>query len=468
MINPLRRQPFRSRRSVGLVGLFYSGKTVLLTSLIAHLRNHDPDRLPLSPSGDPVELTHLGELPPNLCADRFDFDDHYNRLIESDWPAKTDRLNEYRAEYVIGRDSWWTTDLALVDLPGERLADMVIALHPDFEGWSDAVLGVFRNQAEFASIARPYLAAVEQSSDESAILASYRTVLATLHTRFMPFISPSSFVLSPEGMALDARLDAPAPASIDDRIRQKAERGLCGLTALEQFAPLPPSARQRLPGLASLFSDRYKRYRERLVLPFARALGRCDDLVVLVDVTVLLEGGHGMVNAYRAFLEQVLIYVDPGLSPGRQLFASAVSMLSLGFSRLEHVRRVAFVATKADRVVREDRDTLLDLLSQLTRPIIRPHQVRKDLTVEHLIVAAVRSTWSDPGDPADVLRYNTPRGEVRAAVSRLPDDWPDQFDPGRFRFPRPEPSLPRARVKVPPHINLDRLARFVLGLRAGS
>ncbi|QDV39071.1 YcjX family protein [Tautonia plasticadhaerens] len=465
MINPLRRQPFRSRRSVGLVGLFYSGKTVLLTSLIAHLRNHDPDRLPLSPSGDPVELTLLGDLPPAVCAERFDFDDHYNRLIESDWPAKTDRLNEYRAEYVIGRDSWWTTDLSLVDLPGERLADMVIALHPDFEAWSDAVLGVFRNQAEFASIARPYLAAVEGASDESTILTAYRTVLATLHTRFMPFICPSSFVLGPDGVPLDARLGDDVPPSAEDRIRLKADRGICGLARAEQFAPLPPAARGRSPGTASAFAERYRRYRETLVLPFARALGRCDDLVVLVDVTVLLEGGHGMVNAYRAFLEQVLMYVDPGLSPGRQLFASAVSLLSLGLSRLEHVRRVAFVATKADRVVREDRDRLLDLLTQLTRPIIRPHQVRKDLGVEHLIVAAVRSTWAEPGDPADVLRYNTPRGEVRAPVSRLPDDWPDQYDPGRFRFPRPEPSLPRARVKVPPHINLDRLARFVLGLK---
>ncbi|RUL83970.1 YcjX family protein [Tautonia sociabilis] len=462
MIHPLRRQPFRSRRSVGLVGLFYSGKTVLLTSLIAHLRNHDPDRLPLDPSGSDDELTLLDELPPALCAERFDVDDHYNRLSVADWPAKTDRLSEYRAELVIGRKSWWTIDLSLVDLPGERLADMVIARHPTFEGWSDTVLGVFRKFAEFAEVARPYFDTLGRNLAEDDVLLAYRTLLATLHSRFMPFISPSSFVLDPEGVPIDARLGPSPPCSVAEAIRRKAERGTCGLSSSEQFAPLPADVRERAPELAAAFAQRYQRYRTQLVLPFARALARCDDLVVLVDVTVLLEGGHGMVNANRAFLEQVLSYVDPGLSPGRQLYAAAVSALSFGLTRLEHVRRVAFVATKADRVVRDDRDRLLDLLSRLTRPIIRPHLATKHLTVEHLIVAAVNSTWSEPGDPPDMLRYNTPRGEVKAPVSRLPDDWPDHFDPGRFRFPRPEPSLPRARIKVPPHINLDRLARFVL------
>src|SRR5688572_15259034 len=32
---------------VGVVGLYNSGKTVLLTSLINHLQDHDPDRFPL-------------------------------------------------------------------------------------------------------------------------------------------------------------------------------------------------------------------------------------------------------------------------------------------------------------------------------------------------------------------------------------------------------------------------------------
>lgn len=465
-INPLRRQPLGIRRAVGLVGLFYSGKTVLLTSLIAHLRNHDPDRLPLGSSGEGPEISHLGERPPALCSERFDVDDHYNRLVVADWPAKTDRLNEYRAELVVGRGSWWTTDLSLVDLPGERLADMVVASHPTFDGWSDAVLGVLRNEAEFAGIARPFLEiAAEEGTAEDAILAGYRTVLATLHSRFMPFITPSSFVLDPEGGSLDATMGADRPATGADRIALKADRGFCGLSKGEQFAPLPPSARERSPALVAAFAERYRRYRETLVLPFARALGRCDDLVVLVDVTVLLEGGHGMVNAYRAFLEQVLAYVDPGFTPARQLYASTIALLSAGLTRHEHVRRLAFVATKADRVVREDRDRLLDLLTQLTRPIIRPHQARKNLAVEHLIVAAVQSTWTDPGDPLETLRYNTPRGEVKADVSRLPDQWPDHFEPGRFRFPRPEPSLPRARVQVPPHINLDRLTRFLLDLK---
>lgn len=37
----------RQRIRVGVIGMYQSGKTVLLTSLINHLLNHDPDRLPL-------------------------------------------------------------------------------------------------------------------------------------------------------------------------------------------------------------------------------------------------------------------------------------------------------------------------------------------------------------------------------------------------------------------------------------
>jgi predicted YcjX-like family ATPase len=32
---------------VGMIGMYQSGKTVLLSALINHLKNHDADRLPL-------------------------------------------------------------------------------------------------------------------------------------------------------------------------------------------------------------------------------------------------------------------------------------------------------------------------------------------------------------------------------------------------------------------------------------
>ena len=48
----------RTRIRVGVIGMYQSGKTVLLTALVNHLVSHDPDRLPLG--ADHTEIGFLG------------------------------------------------------------------------------------------------------------------------------------------------------------------------------------------------------------------------------------------------------------------------------------------------------------------------------------------------------------------------------------------------------------------------
>ena len=73
---------------VGVVGLYSAGKTVLLTSLINHLQDHDPDRFPL---GTPeTRLRKFVTHKPDDGWDAFNYAGSRDALVHGGrWPAKT-------------------------------------------------------------------------------------------------------------------------------------------------------------------------------------------------------------------------------------------------------------------------------------------------------------------------------------------------------------------------------------------
>src|SRR5690554_7876476 len=81
---------FRLRRQrVGVVGLYRSGKTVFLTSLINHLQNHNPHHFRLG-RGD-VKLTYSGNLKPSRFAE-FPYLQYRNQLVNAkEWPRSEER-----------------------------------------------------------------------------------------------------------------------------------------------------------------------------------------------------------------------------------------------------------------------------------------------------------------------------------------------------------------------------------------
>ena len=105
---------------VGVVGLYNAGKTVLLTSLINHLQDHDADRFPL---GSPAtRVRKFTVLPPDPGWEPFNYTGCRDALVHGGrWPAKT----RDRAQYVckFERSDWTFSDclLKVYDLPGERI-----------------------------------------------------------------------------------------------------------------------------------------------------------------------------------------------------------------------------------------------------------------------------------------------------------------------------------------------------------
>src|SRR6201999_3194438 len=92
---PTRLYPERDRdmvsRNVGLIGLHASGKTTLLTSLIAQLKNHNPARFPIGRDGK-AKITEF-DTPPIEEKDgwsSFRYQRYLSQLAERQrWPEKT-------------------------------------------------------------------------------------------------------------------------------------------------------------------------------------------------------------------------------------------------------------------------------------------------------------------------------------------------------------------------------------------
>ena len=270
--------------------------------------------------------------------------------------------------YVRDDFRWTKMDLALDDIPGERLADMVVAAHRRLAGWSDTVLRMLRVCPEFHDSATDYLNAIENaerspgSLDEEGLLHEYRRTLARLIEGCMPIVTPSSFLIDAAGNSVPEHILASDAGS---RMNLLATERFSGLSKSQQFAPLSAKLRGECSPMTGRFSSAYQSYR-RFIMPFAKRLKACDTLLILIDVAMLLEGGPGMLNANRKLIEQIFHYVDPGFTLLHEVGHRVTQLPTLGWLGLRGVRRIGVVATKADRVHQDDR-TKLRVLSATDR-----------------------------------------------------------------------------------------------------
>lgn len=444
---------------IGVVGLYNSGKTVLLTSLINHLQDHDPDRFALG--GPHTRIRKFVTLPPDGGWEAFNYAGCRDALVHGGrWPAKTRDRSQFACQFE--RSDWTFSDcrLKLYDLPGERIADAAM-LGRDYPGWSEHILSLIANDTGYRNCCQPFLAELGGGQPkEAALLRSYRLALANLILNFKPLISPSTFLLDVKGQP--ARPDTP------DHL---ADTRYLGLGPDAEFCPLPAAVRSANPEMQARFAARFGDYVDRVVRPAVLALRSCTALVVLIDVTMLLAGGVGMYDDNKLILRDLLDVLSPGEHPVFGPIARGLSKVFLPHQlRPGWITRLAFAAPKMDLVHPTDRDRMLGLMKRMVE---RYADNRDGLRYEFFNVSSIVSTKVLPveggrrhlvGIPLrDAEGRKLPPGpEQRFTVSALPDDWPIEWPAGRYTFPEVYPLMPVRKDYPPEQVNVDKLASFVI------
>jgi len=446
-------------RRVGVIGFLCSGKTVLLTSLINHLMDHDPQRCNIGRTrGTAHRIVGFRRLPPHHGLDEFEYETHRRRLVDGHaWPVKTRAVSEYRCafKHMVGRDAdrERRVTLSLLDLPGERLADLPMA-DMSYADWSEHTLAMFAGQ--FPTHAAPYTEHIaSDAATEPSVTAAYRELLARLTLAYAPVATPSTFLVAPDGGY---------PPSADHSVERLVATRCAGLAENRQFAPLSAVARERMPGVVSMFEERYRTYRRKIVRPLTNWLSRCDTLVVLVDIPTILSAGVDMYNGNAQLLRQLVHSAAPARTRPARWLRRALNLATLWRHSIPAVGKLAFVATKADLVVQEDRINLQHLLREMTG---RMGDAAPGLRRDWSAIAAVDSTKDVGANELECyLRSDGPRTPDAApavvAPTRIPTHWPHDFAPGQYTFPDVWPDMPARRDAAPRHINLHHLLGFIL------
>ncbi len=442
-----------TERRIALTGLAGSGKTVFLLSLLQHMEHFDPARFRLAGN---ARLGAFRELPASGAFQPFPRTRLRARLMEAQnvgWPEKTRDIYNFRCSFLYSGLSLpsriWNTvrhgdwlgrrvEWDILDFPGERLSDALIARHESFGEWSDELLELWDTYDRLRNAMAPYLAllagAVPPVDDE--IVERYKQCLAGMvHSKFQ-MITPSTFMLDRgERGAFTA-----ADVETGGRNRVSGTEGA-------EFSPLPRAFRLGNPGVAARFAEYYRRYREDVVSPLFGAVNSCDTLLVLVDIPGILSGGVGRYNDTNHLME-----------------ALAETLVPSGIWAT-HVDKVGFVASKSDMAHARDQDNMRELVEDMMRIARnrRPEVRRYESFVSSSWVSA-ESVDLENGDRA--LR-GIPARDRGVRVFRVPElkpEWPADWgaeDPA-YSYPRLSPPPLANRFMAPEQRNVDRIFDFIV------
>ena len=440
------------KKKVAITGIYNSGKTMFLTSLLWQLDEIEEADFDLE--GD-TEISRFREARSGVNSF------HYRETMarEQRWPRKTTDIQRFRCRFVrnskgvrrvisqlVRSFSRQSQQLDILDFPGERIADSAIAAYGDFGQWSDHMFDYFDNNPGYNEAGYRLRRSLEAKDlDSDAAVQAYRETLISFIRDCKPLISPSIFLLDGKGMLLAS-----------EQLESAARERPCGLDANSQFVPLPEPVRKANPQLTKGMRKHFDRYRKRVVQPLFDDLGKSDSLIVLVDIPSLLLGGVQRYNDNRQ------IILDLFEAVGEKKFNIFSSSL----------KRIAFVATKADLITSDDfyKGTLRSLLRQMNARATR--LLPDDMMIEWFQCSACWSTR--PGGSKITLKgvpwlNNPDKKKMEYPVTSLPDDWPSDWNPQDYQFPDVYPEIP-SNIQIPPkHEGLNRIFKFaVLGQEVRS
>lgn len=451
------------RHRIAVTGLQRAGKTVFITAFAHALRTAAQAPMaafPFFPWREHVRAVELLEIP---GVPRFPFEERLAQLLGDTpaWPAPTTGLSGLRVR--IRHDdvgllrsvvsSTVTTDLDLIDYPGEWLLDLPM-LTQSFRDWS-------RQMEELAhsvgrrDLAAPWLDAVraldpdapENQAELTRIAGLYRDYLVRCRQeRGLCFVQPGRYAIPGDAAVLD-------PHALFFPLSTVRPGLGAGLGA--SFGSSLGAAKRGTMGAALL--RRHAAYLKQVRQFYGDVFGRLGKQVLLVDLLSALQQGREP-------------FADLGL---------AIRSISDAFEELKHpllkllpmakVERLALVATKADHVTADQHANLVNLLRDMVgEPFLLATARQSGL----LAVASVKATTDlklKVNDLATPFLRGIPAGRAEVLDIQpgvIPGTIPaaDQWDETGFNIRRFEPPRlgPGFADRPLPHVNLDKVLQFLL------
>ena len=427
-------------RRIAVLGGNNAGKTVFITSLIDNLQNDKPGKPLLGEEWSIVDakITNAEAV---AGLSRFPQEEYRNALAEdAKWPAKTLAASVACLKVRLRRKQkkWYRNDqvvrkLEIVDIAGERTADFGM-VNRNYRQWS----AMMTNQLSKEGIDWP--ARFEQvmlpEHEEKSILAAYRTVLVELYkSGANTSITPSTARITIDGKCLDG-----LPKEYEQKLREHP----IGLEENE-FAPLPEIAFKgdNYQELIQKFEAAYNKYKKEIVNPIWSWLKGADDVVYLVDVLGILADGVAAYDAEQALAGSCFSSVIANDWRNEDsLRRKGMGWIKAMWSGM-HFERLVVVATKADLACNEMRETMKNLAEKLLEKIVSNSCFDK---TDYLYCAAICVE-----DPVQSVR--------------IPEEWDESWDAGKYKFDDKKPPAKKCRKDVAlKNLQLGKIVKIILNI----
>lgn len=444
--------PLVKGRKISITGTFGAGKSVFLLSLLHHLHHLDPTHFRLGEKrGKPISVKGVKSIPVPEAYQQFPYSDEARRLIQpggGSWPNRVHSIHRYELQF--RRTRHWIRDrLTMMSFPLERMMDLCIAQTQNYVDWSDRTLFLIDQDPKASRQARQYMSHLDSPDlQEDQLITTYKNTLTQFVFDYQTFAAPSTFTIDLEGTRIEGGIPKVVSQSRYAGLPPREGRGPV------EFIPLSGVTRMRAPQLVIHQERNYQIYREEVTLPLFKEVVQSDTLVVLIDIPSLLSGGKASYNEQRWLLNEL-----KGL-----LRLKGRSKTNFGRSR---ITKVALIATKMDLIRTFERDSRIPgLLRQLTDPFTQ--ELHPSIEIGRFICSPCMSTRShqDPNTLIGRMMHatkNSERIERIFSVPETPRFWPDNHKPTDYPFLKVWPPVLQAHEKIPRHLRLDDVCRFLLG-----
>lgn len=320
---------------IAVLGSKYAGKTVLLAALDRYMDRLLNTSLTLWEKGECEENAEgWGLLKKEDMPDRrhrgwlkFSKKKYHEKMEGNDWPERTLTPAVLGYKLVFAREGKIRRyEVELLDIPGERVADVVTMWNKSYDEWSDGVEEEYKKVNEEWNI---YLEKVRKSGGtKELILEAYTEFLAQHLRAYSFFVTPSEAMLDRHGDPID-EMGLSEDSSVEEwRSKMNSIK----------FAPIPFDIRKDKSFIGSVkeFRKEYEKYKkESRVDEIKKWCITSSQVYYLVDVLGTLERGKVGVESTKRQVRLATVGV------------ADKSFLTRMFS--PNLRKFCAVATQVDR-----------------------------------------------------------------------------------------------------------------------